>query len=164
MTVRSVKPWLLVSVLLNVFLIGGVGGGLYHWMASAKPVEAVVNQHGLRQAMFKLPPERRRELRQLLRHNRADSQPLIMAGREARMGVIKQLEAPTLDRDVLVSELAKAREADAALRAMVDSTLAQFASTLPQDERQKLVEALYLRGQAKGKDTLIETAGSKPRS
>lgn len=157
MTTRSLKPWLLVSVLLNVFLIGGVGGGLYHWMVSAKPAEAVVNQHGLRQAMFKLPPERRRELRQLLRHNRADSQPLIMAGREARLGVIKQLETPSLDREALVAELAKAREADMALRALVDSTLAQFAGNLPQDERQKLVEALYMRGQEK-------SAGNKPRS
>ncbi|MCK6190023.1 MULTISPECIES: periplasmic heavy metal sensor [unclassified Pseudomonas] len=151
MTTRPLKPWLLVSVLLNVFLIGGVGGGLYHWKANTPTAEAVVNQHGLRQAMFKLPPERRRELRQLLRHNRADSQPLVMAGREARMGVIRQLQAPTLDRDVLVAELAKAREADAALRALVDSTLAQFASGLPWDERQKLVEALYVRGPAKGK-------------
>ena len=118
-------------------------------METVKPVEAVVNQHGLRQAMFKLPPDRRRELRYLLRHNRADSQPLIMAGREARLGVIQQLQAPTLDRDVLVAELAKAREADMALRALVDTTLAQFATTLPQDERQQLVEALYVRGQAK---------------
>lgn len=157
MTARSLKPWLFVSVLLNVFLIGGVGGGLYHWMANARPAEAVVNQHGLRQAMVKLPPERRRELRQLLRHNRDDSQPLIMAGREARLGVIKQLEAPSLDREALVAELAKAREADMALRALVDSTLAQFANTLPQDERQKLVEALYRRWQAK-------SAGNKPRS
>lgn len=161
MTVRSLKPWLLVSVLLNVFLIGGVGGGLYHWFAtSATPEHVVVNQHGLRQAMVKLPPERRKELRQLLRHNRADSQPLIMAGREARLGVIKQLEAPTLDREALMADLAKAREADVALRALVDGTLAQFAGTLPQDERQKLVEALYLRGQAKHK----EGPGNKPRS
>ncbi len=158
MTGRSLKPWLFVSILLNVFLIGGVGGGLYHWMVtSAKPAEGVVNQHGLRQAMVRLPPERRRELRQLLRHNSADSQPLIMAGREARMGVIRQLEAPTLDREVLVAQLAKAREADAALRALVDATLAQFASGLPQGERQKLVEALYLRGQARA-------VGGKPRS
>ena len=156
MSTQSLKPWLLVSVLLNVFLMGGVGGAVYHWMASAKPAEMAVNQHGLRQAMVKLPPERRRELRQLLRHNRADSQPLVMAGREARLGVIKQLEAPTLDRDVLVTELAKAREADMALRALVDTTLAQFASTLPQVERQKLVEALYLRGQGKPKEKLEE--------
>ncbi|MFB3306689.1 periplasmic heavy metal sensor [Pseudomonas sp. AMR01] len=164
MTARSLKPWLVVSVLLNVFLIGGVGGGLYRWMAAAKPAEAVVNQHGLRQAMVKLPEERRKELRVLLRHNRAESQPLIMAGREARMGVIKQLEAPTLDRDVLVSELAKAREADVALRALVDGTLAQFASNLPQDERQKLVEALYQRGQVRAKEKFTQTVGNKPRS
>ncbi|MDY7066146.1 hypothetical protein PsexTeo8_26020 [Pseudomonas extremaustralis] len=153
MTGKSLKPWLFVSVVLNVFLLGGVGGGLYHWMASAKPVEVAVNQHGLRQAMVKLPVERRRELRQLLRHNRDDSQPLIMAGREARLGVIKQLEAPTLDRDVLVAELAKAREADMALRGLVDSTLAQFASTLPLDERKALVQALYVRGAANAKAT-----------
>ena len=161
MTTRSLKPWLFVSILLNVFLIGGVGGGLYHWMANARPAEAVVNQHGLRQAMVKLPPERRRELRQLLRRNRDDSQPLIMAGREARLGVIKQLEAPRLDREALLAELAKAREADMALRALVDDTLAQFANTLPQDERQQLVEALYRRGQAKAQAKL---AGKEPRS
>ncbi|MDY0834383.1 periplasmic heavy metal sensor [Pseudomonas sp. SED1] len=148
---KYLKPLLVVSVLFNVFLIGGVGGGLYHWLANAKPAEAVVNQHGLRQAMVKLPPERRKELRQLLRQNRADSQPLVLAGREARLDVIKQLEAPTLDRAALVTDLGKAREADMALRALVDNTLAQFASTLPRDERQRLVEALYLKGQAKGK-------------
>jgi uncharacterized membrane protein len=133
-------------------------------MANTPTAAAVVNQHGLRQAMLKLPVERRRELRQLLRHNRDDSQPLIMAGREARLGVIKQLEAPSLDREALVAELAKAREADMALRALVDSTLAQFAGNLPQDERQKLVEALYMRGQAKNKSMSLESVGSKPRS
>lgn len=143
MTARSLKPWLFVSVLLNVFLMSGVGGGLYYWMANAKPTEAVVNQHGLRQAMVKLPPERRRELRQLLRRNSADSQPLVMAGREARLGVIRQLEAPMVDQAVLETELAKAREADRALRAVVDTTVAQFASTLPEDERQQLAQALY---------------------
>ena len=147
---KYLKPLLVVSVLFNVFLIGGVGGGLSHWLANPKPAEAVVNQHGLRQAMVKLPPERRKELRQLLRQNRSDSQPLVLAGREARLDVIKQLEAPTLDREALVSDLGKAREADMALRALVDNTLAQFASTLPRDERQRLVEALYLKGQAKG--------------
>ncbi len=143
MTARSLKPWLFVSVLLNVFLMGGVGGGLYYWMASAKPAEVVVNQHGLRHAMVKLPAERRRELRQLLRRNSAASQPLVMAGREARLGVIRQLEAPTLDREVLMTELAKAREADRALRALVDTTVAQFASDLSRDERQQLAQALY---------------------
>lgn len=153
MTVSTnpLKPLLVVSVLLNVFLIGGVGGGLYHWLSLPKPAEAVVNQHGLRQALVKLAPERRKELRQLLRQNSADSQPLVLAGRAARLDVIKQLEAPTLDRAALIADLGKARDADVQLRELVDNTLAHFASTLPRDDRQKLVDALYLRGQAKPK-------------
>src|SRR5476649_2880902 len=98
------------------------------WLTAAM---AAVNQHGLRQAMVQLPEARQHELRQLLRRNRADSQPLIMAGRQARQDVIKQLEAPTLDRPALLTDLGKAREADVALRALVDNTLAEFADTLP---------------------------------
>lgn len=162
--VKSLKPWLLCSVLLNVFLVGGIGGGLYHWLAVPKPAEIAINQHGLRQAMFKLPLDRRKELRHLLLQNRADSQPLLLAGREARMGVIKQLEAPTLDREILATELARAREADMSLRALVDTSVAQFASTLPRDERMKLVEALYLRGQAKEKVKTAALSANKPRS
>ncbi|MGY2224606.1 periplasmic heavy metal sensor [Pseudomonas gingeri] len=148
---KYLKPLLVVSLLFNVFLIGGVGGGLYHWLVNAKPAETVVNPHGLRQAMQQLPEARRKELRQLLRRNQADSQPLIIAGREARMDVIRQLEAPTLDRSALMADLSRAREADDALRILVDNTVADFASTLPLDERQKLGKSLYPRGQAKAK-------------
>ena len=38
---KYLKPLLVVSVLFKVFLIGGVGGGLYHWLANTKPAEAV---------------------------------------------------------------------------------------------------------------------------
>ncbi|WP_338525386.1 periplasmic heavy metal sensor [Pseudomonas batumici] len=148
---KTLKNLLLASLMLNVFLICGIGGGVYHWLVNTQPAMAAVNQHGLRQAMVQLPETRQRELRQLLRRNRADSQPLILAGRQARQDVIRQLEAPTLDRPALLADLGKAREADVALRSLVDNTLAEFAGTLPQEERRKLVESLYLRGQAKGK-------------
>ncbi len=148
---KTIKNLLLASLMLNVFLICGIGGGVYHWLVNTQPAMAAVNQHGLRQAMVQLPETRQRELRQLLRRNRADSQPLILAGRQARQDVIKQLEAPTLDRPALLADLGKAREADVALRSLVDNTLAEFAATLPQEERRKLVESLYLRGQGKGK-------------
>lgn len=148
---KTIKNFLLMSLMLNVFLICGIGGGVYHWLVNAKPAMAAVNQHGLRQAMVQLPEARQHELRQLLRRNRADSQPLIMAGRQARQDVIKQLEAPTLDRPALLTDLGKAREADVALRSLVDNTLAEFAGTLPQEERRKLVDSLYFRAQGKGK-------------
>ncbi|QXI26491.1 periplasmic heavy metal sensor [Pseudomonas vanderleydeniana] len=148
---KYLKPLLVVSLLLNVFLVGGVAGGLYHWLANAKPAQVAINQHGLRLALQQLPEPRRKQLRQLLRQNQANSQPLVMAGREARLDVIQQLEAPTLDRNALLADLSRAREADNSLRVLVDNTLADFASSLPQDERQELGKALYPRGQGKAK-------------
>lgn len=143
------KPLLITSLMLNVFLIGGIGGGLYHARGNSEPDEYRVNQRGLHQAMVQLPPERRRELRQLLRQNRADSQTLITDGRKARLEVIERLEAPTLDRAALSASLAKARESDTALRTLVDNTLAHFAQTLPQDEREKLAQSIFPAAQGK---------------
>ncbi|MFP3547760.1 periplasmic heavy metal sensor, partial [Rhizobium sp. SIMBA_035] len=83
LSMRALKTCLVLSLLINVFLIGGVAGGLYQWLGHPKPAQALaVPQHGLRQAMAQMPEERRRQLRQLLRQTRIDSQPLIIAGRE----------------------------------------------------------------------------------
>ena len=143
------KPLLTVSLVLNIFLIGGVAGGLYQWLSHPKPMVGAVVQHGLRQIMVQLPEQRRHQLRHLLRETRDESQPMILAGRQARQDVIQQLRAPTLDRDALVADLGRARDADAALRARVDTTLAQFATTLPVDEREQLAKSMYMRGAAK---------------
>ena len=138
------KVVLAVSLLLNVFLIGGVAGGLYQWLGHAEPAMAMP-MHGLRQALAKLPENRRHELRQLMRETRQENQALLSTSRQARLEVIHQLEAPTFDHQALDTSLAKAREADATLRARVDSSLAQFAGTLTVDERQQLAESLYPR-------------------
>ncbi|WP_416423483.1 periplasmic heavy metal sensor [Pseudomonas sp. App30] len=143
------KPWLAASLVLNVFLIGGVAGGAYQWLSHPAPVVGPVVQHGLRQVMVQLPVQRRHELRRLLRETREQSQPLILAGRQARQDVMQQLRAPTLDRDALVADLGRARDADLALRARVETSLADFAATLPADEREQLAKSMYLRGQGK---------------
>ncbi|WP_025126372.1 periplasmic heavy metal sensor [Pseudomonas sp. PH1b] len=149
---RALKTFLVLSLLLNVFLIGGVAGGLYQWLGQPRPVQALaVPQHGLRQAMALMPEEHRRQLRQLLRQTRNDSQALISAGREARQGVVRELAADQLDRGALDAELGKSREADSALRARVDEALATFAASLSLSERQQLVEAMYLRDGGKNR-------------
>jgi uncharacterized membrane protein len=145
---KRFKILLAVSLLLNIFLIGGVAGGLYQWKSHAKP-EVAMPQHGLRQALVQLPVARRHELRQLLRQTRTDNQSLIIASRQARLDVVAQLQAPTLDRSALDNDLSKARDADITLRAKVDASLAEFASTLPTNERQALADSLYDRGKAK---------------
>jgi len=135
------KHFLAASLMVNLFLAGALGGGIYEWSSHRKPVGSLP-QHGLRQALAQLPEARRHELRHLLRKTRIDSEQLIVARREARQDVARQLKAQTLDRNALDSELGKAREADIALRSRVDMTLADFASTLDPDEREKLADSM----------------------
>ncbi|MBK5417340.1 periplasmic heavy metal sensor [Pseudomonas sp. TH31] len=147
---KHFKALLAVSLVLNVFLIGGAVGGFYQWHSQAKPA-LVLPQHGVRQVMLQLPPAKRHQLRQLLRQTRDENQTMIAASRDARLDVVRQLQAPTLDRAALDSDLAKARDADITLRARVDANLADFAATLPAKERQTLADSLYARGNAKAK-------------
>jgi len=149
---KPLKTLLVVSLLLNVFLVGGMAGGLYQWLGHnrAQPLAVAEPQRGLRQALVQLPDVSRRQLRQLLRQTRIDSQPLLLAGRQARLDVVERLQQPSLDRNALDADLSRAREADSALRARVETALADFAAGLSLEDRQKLADSLYVRGQGKG--------------
>lgn len=141
---RHSKTLLGVSLMCNVFLVCALAGGAWEWRKHSPAQLAAAHPHGLRQALAQLPEQRRHELRHLLRQARAQNQPLIAAGRQARQGVVQQLQASTLDREALDKELGQARQADVELRARVDHTLAEFASTLEPDERIKLAGAMHL--------------------
>ncbi|MGI4838131.1 MAG: periplasmic heavy metal sensor [Janthinobacterium lividum] len=141
---RRFTPLLAASLLLNVFLLGSIGGGLYHWRNQQAVLEPD-HAHGLRQALAQLPEARRHELRLALRQSRSDNQNLLAARREARQAVVQRLREPRLDREALDRDLSKAREADGALRAQVDTLLADFAGNLAPDERQTLAQSVYSR-------------------
>lgn len=141
---KRLKTLLVVSLLINVFLIGGVVGGLYQWSSHQRPTGTVV-QHGLRQALAKLPDAQQHQLRRMLRETRLKNQPLIVASRQAHLDVIHRLQAPTLNREALDADLERARTADITLRTRVDETLADFAASLPADERETLAEAIASR-------------------
>lgn len=141
---KHLKSLLMVSLLLNVFLIGSVVGGLYQWSSHQRTTGTVV-QHGLRQTLAQLPEAQRHQLRRMLRETRLKNQPLIVASRQAHLDVIHRLQAPTLDRDALDADLDRARTADITLRTRVDATLADFAASLPADERETLAEAIASR-------------------
>lgn len=141
------RGWLIASLLANVFLIGSVAGGVYQWSSQKRP--QVVNvQHGLRQALAQLPEARRHQLRRMLRETHAQNQSLILASRQAHQDVVRRLQGDTLDRNALDQDLDRARTADITLRSRVDSTLADFAASLPADERHALALAMTTRRQS----------------
>ena len=139
------KTVLIVSLVLNIFLLGAIAGGTYRWVAKQK-AEVVAQQRGLRFAAAELPQARRDQLREALRQTRRDSLPLIINARAGRLDVVQALAAPQFDRAALDAALARTREADMAVRARVETTVADFANTLTPEERLKLVDALQQHG------------------
>jgi uncharacterized membrane protein len=150
MSPRTLKTLAAVSLVLNVFLLGAIAGGAY-WLSgpfAQKRTEAAQQQQqrGIRFAAADLSPERQRQLREALRKTRRESVPLIRDARDGRIDLAHILAAPDFDRQALDAALARTRAADVAVRARIEGTVADFASTLTPDERLKLVGAMERYG------------------
>ncbi|WP_321792896.1 periplasmic heavy metal sensor [Caballeronia sp. J97] len=144
MSPRTLKTLAAVSLVLNVFLIGSIAGGAYRLFAHQRADAA--QQRGIRFAAADLSAERQRQLRDALRQTRRQSLPLIRDARDGRIDLAHILAARDFDRKALDDALARTREADVALRARIEGTVADFASTLTSDERLKLVGAMERYG------------------
>ena len=144
----TLKTLAAVSLVLNVFLIGSIAGGAYRLFAHQQAVAA--QQRGIRFAAADLSAERQRQLREALRKTRRESLPLARAARDGRIDLAHLLAAQEFDRKALDDALARTREADVAVRARVEGTVADFAATLTPEERLKLVGAMERFGPLRG--------------
>ncbi len=155
---------LVVSVVLNVFLLGAIAGGAYQWFARhpGRPGAAGVAEPGpriaLRFAADDLSPERQAQFRDALKAARRDERIDIRQAREGRRDVLDLLAAPTLDRAAVDDALARTRSADSRLRAQVESNVVDFAQSLSDDERQRFVAGLRHSGQWR-----MRAAHAKPK-
>ncbi|WP_322045866.1 periplasmic heavy metal sensor [Paraburkholderia sp. J67] len=156
MNARSWKVLIVGSVLLNVFLLGGIAGGAWRWFAARDALQARTQQQAqtqpaqraaLRFATDNLSPERQQQFVDALKAARREGRDDARAGRDDRRRVLDLLAAPQLDRAALDAALAHTREADIALRAKVESGVADYAATLTPEERVKFVEGLERSGQ-----------------
>jgi len=146
------RPWkfaLIASFVLNVFLLGGIAGGAYQWFnVRGQTVAAPPAQpRPLRFAAADLSVERQVQFVAALKAARREGRELAVEGREERREVLRILSAPQLDRVALDSALARTRQADSALRARVEESVADFAASLTPDERVKFVDGLRQSGQ-----------------
>jgi uncharacterized membrane protein len=160
MNETSLKRWLLVSLAINLFLVGCGIGGAWIWWAAERPAIAAAaapQPRGLRYAADDLAPEQRRAFRIGLRDARRDAAASIEAAGNGRQEVMRLLSASQFDRNAVAAALARTREADAAWRARAETSVVEFAATLSPDERLKLVSGLERRS------TLGPPAGSQPK-
>ncbi|AOB32701.1 hypothetical protein AKI39_21085 [Bordetella sp. H567] len=145
---RGWKFFLIGSLILNAFLLGGIAGGAYQWFSTQRAQESPRAPHvALRFAAEGLAPERQQQFLAAIREARRDGREYARAAREARRAVLDLLAAPQLDRAALDAALARTREADMALRTRVERAVADFAATLSPEERMTFAAALRQRGQ-----------------
>ncbi|MCJ0764488.1 periplasmic heavy metal sensor [Variovorax terrae] len=144
----ALKRGLVVSLVVNLFLVCSIAGGAWRWWASERAATAAAmaaQPRGLRFAADELSADQRRAFRVGLRDARRDAAPSLQAARDGRQEVLRLLGAPELDRAAVADALARTREADKALRARVETSVVDFAATLSPEDRQKLVSGLTRR-------------------
>lgn len=141
---RSFQILLVCSLVLNVFVVGGlIGAGVMWKQADAhRPVTGLGRGGRLRVAAQDLPQPYRRELRQTVVETMRELRPRIREARSARQEAARLLAEPALDLAALDAALTRARSADMAVRTGLESSVVRFAGKLPQAERARLVEAL----------------------
>jgi uncharacterized membrane protein len=138
---------LVVSLALNLFLIGTVVGGLVvgqRLRAMRPPPER--GGPALWAAARGLSPEHRGAYREVLRGEGGEVRAKLRAAREARMQAWKTLGQEPFDADAVRQRLAAARTQDTAARQELEDRLVAFAAGLPADERGKLADGLSQPG------------------
>jgi len=151
MSGRSLKVGLIVSIILNVFLIGGIIGGLAFWRlnpqvraVAAAPADGPQQRRALRFAADELGPQQQRAFRQALRRARIDSQPSLREGQAHRRELLGLIGADAFDRSAVMDALSGARTADAAVRTRLETAIVDYAAGLSPSDR-----AVFLRGLAR---------------
>jgi uncharacterized membrane protein len=163
MSDRSWKMLLAGSFVLNVFLLGGIAGGAYQWFATHdKVAKAPQSRTALRFATDGLSPERQKQFLAVLKEARREGKDYAREGREGRHDVLALLAAPQFDSVALDAALEQTRDADIALRAEVESSVANFATTLTPDERVKFAEGLKQAGQWRESPPASGAKGKRP--
>jgi uncharacterized membrane protein len=134
------KRWqsilIVVSLVLNIFLIGTVAGGLWRWTHQGARVGWRVR------AAASLPDDQAKAFRHAVRGTVRSSGDVVDEGRAARAEAARLFAQPQFDSAAVQAQLARARAADAMLRGRLETTVVAFAATLPPDQRQALAQAL----------------------
>ena len=150
MSEASLKRRLLASLLLNLFLIGGIAGGAWHWWTASATMQ---QPRGLRYAADQLSAEQRRNYLIGLRNARDEVNIPIRDAREGRREALRLLGASQFDSATVSAALARTREADMAARTRVETAVVDFAASLPPEDRRKLADGLARRSSLGGANT-----------
>lgn len=156
MTDRRLTLLLVASLLGNLFAAGVIGGGLLMLSHRDARPAAGMPHRPVADAGAALPDPDHARFAHLMRRLLRDNRDLTRTARESRETAADLFVQPQFDADAVNAALQRARDADLALRARVETGAVGFAATLPIDER-----ALLAAGLARG-GPLRHPAGHLP--
>ncbi len=137
---------LAVSLLVNVFAVGAIGGGLFMLSRSGGPRAHPAMHPALRAAGDGLPVPDRARFRLAIRTVMQDSRDLVVTARLGRAAAADLFVQPVFDQAGVLAALERARIADLELRRRLETTAVQVAASLPVEERVSLARGLERGG------------------
>lgn len=140
MTDRSFRIVIISLLVLNTFLIGALAGGGLTWIRKTQMRAGMMPLAG-----EQLPSSQRRALRAALSEARKNERETILEAQQAKVDAASILGQPALNAEALAAALARARNADFALRTKLEQRAVDFAATLSYDERRALAASLVRR-------------------
>jgi len=145
---RPLRVLVVVSLALNVFLIGAVIADSFTdrgWLGHDRPPPRIMGLPSPRELRSVLSDSCQATLEQALQANRPKFHEHLDALFAARQAVAEAIKADPFDPDKLAAAFAKLREQDAAMAAGAQDMLIGFISKLDGDCRAKVAELLTQR-------------------
>lgn len=143
MTERNSRQGLLIiSVIVNIFLLGAIVGAAAIWFR--KPTPTIAGGR-MRLAGEQLPEPARTALQKALQETRRASREVAREGRSARDEAARLLSEQTLNQPALSAALARARQADMTMRTRLEDRTVEFATTITRADRLRMAEGLRRR-------------------
>ena len=130
------------SLLLNVFLVGGIGGGLAMYVRQPAGRTQAAGPRQVGSAGMGLPLPDRERFRQLMARTIRENRSLQITARQNRQAAARLFVQPDFDHAAVDAALDAARAADLEFRTKLEATATDFAAGLPIDEREILAEGL----------------------
>ena len=134
MSGRGLKIGLAVSLAVNLFALGALGGLVYVRTLS-QAAHAPANPNPLVRAADVLAPDQQAAFRQMLRQHVVQDRPTIRDSRQAKRRMVELLAAPTFVRAAVSAALAEARTDDVAVRAHLEEGVVDFVARLSPADR-----------------------------
>lgn len=143
---RKLSPMLAISLTVNIFAFGLIGGALVMSHQSglflsgshhAPPIRSFMNPRHL---LEKASPETRHRLREVARQNLHDLRPELKKVHEARKVVHDLLREKELDREAIVSAISELAEAERNAQIASGETLILMLDVLSPEEREQLLQ------------------------